>query len=382
MAQRLKTDWLLFSTVLAMVTFGIVMIYSASSVAAELNPKFQFSFHYAGHQLVWAVASFIALMFFKRRDYHRLESAGWAFGSLGVVLFLQILVYFFDPKTHRWFRVAGIGTLQPSEFAKPALILFLAYFATQKQDAINSRRTMLAVVLAVAVLAACVGFGDLGTAIVLVLPAAVVFYVAGLQRRFVAAALAAGLVAALALVATKPYRMARIIGFFDPDYKVIGYFDPNERIKKYVNESVTTRDTSYQVRQSKIAVGSGGLLGLGLMQGKQKILYLPEAHTDFIYAVVGEELGIFGCGALLAGFMVILWRGLQLCWLTEDHFGRYLALGLTSSIVIQALINMSVVLGMGPTKGIPLPMISAGGSSLLSTLICLGMLLSVSEHAV
>jgi cell division protein FtsW len=380
-AQRLKTDWLLFSTVLAMVTFGIVMVYSASSVAAELNPKIHSSFHYAGHQLVWAVVSFVALMFFKRRDYRRLQNAGWAFGSLGVVLFLQILVYFFDSKTHRWFRLSGIGTLQPSEFAKPALILFFAYFVTQKQDAINSRRTVAAAVMAVAVLATCVGFGDLGTAIVLVLPAAIVFYVAGLQRKFVAAALAAGLLASLAFVASKPYRMARIIGFFDPDYKVIGYFDPEQRIKKYVNESLTTRDPGYQVRQSKIAVGSGGVLGLGLMQGKQKILYLPEAHTDFIYAVVGEELGLFGCGALLAGFMLILWRGMQLCWITEDPFGRYLALGLTSSIVVQALINMSVVLGMGPTKGIPLPMVSAGGSSLLSTLICLGMLLSVSEHS-
>ncbi len=140
---------------------------------------------------------------------------------------------------------------------------------------------------------------------------------------------------------------------------------------------MTTRDTSYQVRQSKIAVGSGGVLGLGLMQGKQKILYLPEAHTDFIYAVVGEELGLFGCTALLTGFLIILWRGLELCWVAHDAFGRYLALGVTSSIVIQALMNMSVVLGMGPTKGIPLPMISAGGSSLLSTMICLGMLLSV-----
>ena len=123
------------------------------------------------------------------------------------------------------------------------------------------------------------------------------------------------------------------------------------------------------------------MLGLGLMQGKQKIFYLPEAHTDFIYAVIGEELGLWGCGAILAGFLVILGRGLQLYWVANDDFGRYLALGVTSSIVIQALINMSVVLGMGPTKGIPLPMISAGGSSLMSTLICLGMLLSVSEHS-
>jgi cell division protein FtsW len=381
MAQRLKSDWLLFGTIVVMVAFGIVMVYSASSVTSQLNPRINSSFHFASRQVAWAVVSFVALMFFKRRDYRRLQSAGWAFGSLGVVLFLQILVFFFDSKTHRWFRLDGIGTLQPSEFGKPALIIFFAYFVTLKQDAINSRRTMMAASLALAILAACVGFGDLGTAIVLILPAAIVFYVAGLQRRFVVAALVTGLLCSVGFVASKPYRMARIIGFFDPEYKLVSLVDPEGRIKKYVNESVTTRDPGYQVRQSKIAVGSGGVIGLGLMQGKQKILYLPEAHTDFIYAVVGEELGLFGCGALLAGFLIILWRGLELCWVADDAFGRYLALGVTSSIVIQALINMSVVLGMGPTKGIPLPMISAGGSSLMSTMICLGMLLSVSEHS-
>lgn len=382
MAQRLKTDWLLFSTVVAIVGFGLVMIYSASSVTAELNPRTHSSFYYAIRQLFWAVLSFAVMMYFKRRDYRILHTPAWAFGSLGVVLFLQILVFFFDPKTHRWFRLQGVGTLQPSEFAKPALIIFFAYFVTLKRDAINTRRTIMAASLGLAVLAAAVGFGDLGTAIVLIVPAAIVFYVAGLQRKFVVAALATGLIFSMAFVASKPYRMARIIGFFDPEYKLVSRFDRAGRIKRYVSESVTTRDAGYQVRQSKIAVGSGGLMGVGLMQGKQKILYLPEAHTDFIYAVIGEELGLFGCAAVLFGFGIILWRGFQLYWLAHDDFGRYLALGVSSSIVTQALINMSVVLGMGPTKGIPLPMISAGGSSLMSTLICLGMLLSVSEHSV
>jgi len=381
MAQRLRTDWLLFGTIVAMVCFGLVMIYSASSVVAQLNPKIKSSIYFAAHQLVWAALSFVGLMYFKRCDYRVLQSPGWAFGSLGVVLFLQILVYFLDPKTHRWFRFEGVGTLQPSEFAKPALVIFFAYLVTEKQDAINSKRTMAAASLALAVIAAAVGFGDLGTALVLIIPAAIVFYVAGLQRKFVLIALLTGLVFSIGFVASKPYRMARIIGFFDPQYKLISLIDRQDRVKRYVSESVTTRDAGYQVRQSKIAVGSGGFTGLGLMQGKQKILYLPEAHTDFIYAVVGEELGLFGCTAVLAGFLVILWRGLQLCWMAPDDFGRYLALGVTSSIVIQALINISVVLGMGPTKGIPLPMISAGGSSLMSTLMCLGMLLSVSERS-
>jgi cell division protein FtsW len=381
MAQQLKSDWLLFGTVVAMAGAGLVMVYSASSVTAQLNPRIQSSYYYAAHQLVWAVVSFVALMFFKRRDYRMLQSPAWAFGSLGMVLFLQLLVFFLDSKTHRWFRLQGVGTLQPSEFAKPALIIFFAYFVTQKREAINTRRTIVAASLALAVLAATVGLGDLGTAVVLIVPAAVVFFVAGLERKFVVAALAVGVLISVGFVAAKPYRMARIVGFFDPEYKYIDVVDPDGKIKKYISQSVTTRDAGYQVRQSKIAIGSGGLFGLGLMQGKQKILYLPEAHTDFIYAVVGEELGLWGCGAILAGFLVILWRGVQLYWVANDDFGRYLALGVTSSIVIQALINMSVVLGMGPTKGIPLPMISAGGSSLMSTLICLGMLLSVSEHS-
>lgn len=381
MAQRLKTDWLLFSTVVAMVGFGLVMVYSASSVVAELNPRIGSSFHFVSRQLVWAVVSFIVLMYFKRRDYRTLQSPVWAFSSVGVVLVLQILVFIFDSKTHRWFRLEGIGTLQPSEFAKPALLIFLAYFVTLRHDAINTKRTMLAVSLPLAVLAATVGFGDLGTAIVLIVPAAIVFYVAGLQRKLVAAALVTGLLFSVAFVASKPYRLARIFGYFDPDYKLMGLVDRGGRIKQYISESLTTRDPNYQARQSRIAIGSGGVFGVGPMQGKQKIFYLPEAHTDFIYAVIGEELGLFGCGAVLAGFLIILWRGLQICWIAPDDFGRYLALGVTSSIVIQALINISVVLDMGPTKGITLPMISSGGSSLLSTLMCLGMLLSVSEHS-
>jgi len=381
MAQRIKTDWLLFSTIVALVAFGLVMIYSASSVVAELNPRIHSSFYFVSHQLAWAVLSFFVLMYFKKRDYRFLHTPAWAFGSVGVVLILQILVFFADTKTHRWFRLGGIGTLQPSEFAKPALLIFLAYFVTRRQETLNTRRTMLAVSLPLAVVAVTVGLGDLGTAIVLVLPAAIVFYVAGLQRKLVTAAVAVGLVFSVVFVVYKPYRLARIIGFFDPQFRMVSVFDPNGRIKKYVSESITTRDPGYQARQSRIAVGSGGVVGLGPMQGRQKIYYLPEAHTDFIYAVVGEELGLLGCGAVLAGFLIILWRGLQVTWEAPDDFGRYLALGLTSSIVIQALINISVVLDMGPTKGIPLPMISAGGSSLMSTLICLGMLLSVSEHS-
>jgi cell division protein FtsW len=179
----------------------------------------------------------------------------------------------------------------------------------------------------------------------------------------------------------EPYRLARVVHFVDPEYKLLSKVDRSGSIRMHMQKSLTTRDTNYQLQQSKIAVGAGGPLGLGLMNGKQKLLYLPEAHTDFIYAVVAEELGTIGAGAVLLCFSVIFWRGLRVAWLMNDEFGRYLALGATIVIVVQGFINMSVVLGMMPTKGIPLPMISYGGSSLMSTLAMLGILMNVSEHA-
>lgn len=378
MAQRLKTDWTLFFTVLFMVALGLVIVYSASSVVAEL--KFHSSSHFFVRQLGWAVVSFCALMYFKKMDYRSLRTPAWAFGSLGLVLLMLVVVYFMDPKNHRWFRVASLS-LQPSEFAKPALVLFLAYFITFRQRAINDRYTLWPATMAIAILALCVVVADLGTAVVLVATAAAVFYIAGLDRRYFAAAVAIGAVLAACAIVSKPYRFGRIVAFVDPQGQILDRIDPEGRLKNYMHRAATAHDPSYQARQSKIALGTGGVLGIGLMQGRQKVLYLPEAHTDFIYAVVGEELGLWGTTAILAGFLVILWRGMQLVWTAPDDFGRYLALGVTATIVVQAFINMSVVLDIAPTKGIPLPMISAGGSSLLSTLASLGILLSVGEHS-
>ncbi len=376
--MRLKTDWVLFLTIVAMVCLGLVMVYSASSVVAEL--KFNSSSHFVVRQLGWAIISFCVLMYFRRTDYRVLCSPTWAFGSLGVVLLMLVTVYFLDSKNHRWFRLSGFS-LQPSEFAKPALVIFLAYFITRRRNDVNSRYTLWPAALSIIVLALCVVIADLGTAVVLVLTAATVFHVAGLDRRFFIAALAVGAILAAGAVVSKPYRAGRIIAFVDPSGELLDRFDPKGTLKNYMHRSATAHDPTYQARQSKIAVGSGGLLGLGLMEGKQKILYLPEAHTDFIYAVVGEELGLWGTTAVLAGFLIILWRGLQLVWTAPDDFGRYLAIGVTATIVIQAFINISVVLDIAPTKGIPLPMISSGGSSLFSTLTSLGILLSVGEHA-
>jgi cell division protein FtsW len=184
----------------------------------------------------------------------------------------------------------------------------------------------------------------------------------------------------VAAIVSSPYRLQRVITYLDPHYTKIEMIDTQGRLHAWIERSTTVRDTGYQPLQAKIAVGTGGVLGVGLTQGKQKLMFLPEPDSDFIYATIGEELGLWGTTAVLAGFLVILWRGARLFVLARDDFGKYLALGVTVAIVVQAFMNISVVLDMGPTKGFPLPMISLGGSSLLSTLTCLGMLLSISEN--
>ncbi len=381
MAQQLRTDWWLFFTVVFLVAFGLLMLYSASAVMADM--RYESSYYFLFRQLGWALVAVIAMMTLKRIDYRRLNTPALAFASISVVLVLLILVYFLDPRAHRWLRVSSVG-IQPSEFAKPALVLFLAYFVTRRASAINEKHTLWSTAIAVGLMTGLVIVADLGTAVVLVGTATVVFFVAGLSWRRIAAAMGIGVVLVTASIVAKPYRVIRIFGHFDPEYKIlesrpIQFLDRQGRIKSWLERSAASRDPDYHVRQSLIAVGSGGPLGRGPMQGKQKLFYLPEAHTDFIYAVVGEELGLWGCLLVVAAFVVILWRGLRLYFLAPDDFGRYIALAVTTMVVLQAFMNISVVLGLAPAKGIPLPMISYGGSSLLSTLILMGMLQSVGE---
>ncbi len=381
MAQRLKTDWILFVTVLVMMSFGALIIYSASSISAKLDPRYQSSWHFVIRQLEWAVLSVIVMMALKKTSYRNYQNPGVAFTAIGIALMLLAAVYVLDSAGHRWLRLGPVG-VQPSELAKPALVIFLAFFVTWRARAINNpRHTLVPAALAVGLVIFAVVRADLGTAVVLGAVASIVFFVAGLEWRYVAIAAVVALIGVVISIWNDPYRMKRVVQFFDPQFKIVTRFDPSGHIKAQLQKSLTTADTTYQLAQSKIAVGAGGPFGVGLMNGRQKLLYLPEAHTDFIYAVVGEEMGLIGTVGLLIGFSVIFWRGLRTTVKIKDDFGRYLALGVTVVVVVQAFINMSVVIGMGPTKGIPLPMISYGGSSLLSTLAMLGILMNVSEHA-
>jgi cell division protein FtsW len=375
---RITTDRFVFGVILVLVFLGLVIIYSASSVAADLN--YHTSYYFVIRQFFWILFSVVVMMLLKKMPYRDLQSPAVAFGAVGLVFALLGIVYFADPRLHRWIRV-GPFSLQPSELAKPALVLFLAYFITLRARAVNDKHTVRPAALVVGGILVLVVAADLGTALVLAAIAMVIFFVAGLDYRHVAAVAGIAVLGAGIAVASKPYRLARMVNYVDPEHQILHWINPGGQVEKYLSSSLTTRDTRYQAEQSKIAVGAGGPFGVGLMQGKQKLLYLPEAHTDFIYAVLCEETGLPGSLSVLAGFLIIGWRGIRASERVGDDFGRYLAIGITTAIVFQAFMNMSVVLDMMPTKGIPLPMISSGGSSLLSTLIQAGLLMNVSENA-
>jgi len=362
MAKRLHSDRILFVTIVGLVAFGLVMVFSSSAVLS--NDQFGNAYVFLLRQLAWAVAGLAAMLVIMRFDYHRYRHPAFIFLSLSVALALLVLVLFFDSShnTHRWFRWGPVS-FQPSELSKPVLILFLAWFLEQRNERIND--WLYTLLPAGMVVGAAVGLilkePDLGTAVAIMLTAAALFFLAGAHLRYFAAAGLACLPVFYMLIFRVSWRRDRILAFLDPEA------DPQGK--------------GFQMIQSMIAVGTGGLTGLGLMQGKQKLFYLPAPHTDFIFAVAAEELGLIGSLAVVGAFGVVLWRGLRASMRAPDLFGRYLAAGVTMMIVGQALINFSVVLGMMPTKGIPLPFISYGGSSLLFSLVSMGLLLNVTQHA-
>jgi len=299
-----------------------------------------------------------------RVDYRRYRHPALVFSLMGLTTLLLISVFFLDRShnTHRWIHAGGFS-LQPSELAKPVLILFLAYFLERRAKSMDDwRNTLVPAAAPVAVfLGLIVLEPDLGTAIACAGIAACILYVAGMRLRYFAYAFGASLVPLYVLIFHVAWRRERILAFLNP------YADRQK--------------AGFHIIQSLIAVGTGGITGMGLMEGKQKLFYLPEPHTDFIFAVTAEELGLVGATFVVGLFAIFLWRGMRASSRTEDLFGRYLAVGITSMVVMQAFINISVVLGMMPTKGIPLPLVSYGGSSLFVTLACVGVLLNITKQA-
>ncbi|HXX15763.1 MAG TPA: putative lipid II flippase FtsW [Candidatus Eremiobacteraceae bacterium] len=368
MTRASETDRWLFGVTLMLCLLGAVMIFSASAVTAQ--EQFGHSYHFVLRQIVWLLAGLLGMFGLIKMDYHKLREPAVVYTVLCAVLVMLVGTFFLDKShaTHRWIKF-GPAQIQPSELAKLAVILYLAWFLDLRRRGITRlefckddlMRTLLPAVGPILICVALIVMQpDLGTSVDILLIMTAILFVAGLSWKWIAVGSAAALPVLFFLITHVSYRQARLTAFLHPES------DP--------------QGAGFQLLQSLIAVGSGGFTGVGLMESKQKLFYLPEAHTDFIYAVICEELGFIGAAIVIALFAVYAWRGLRASFNAPDGFGRMLALGATSMVLFQSLINFAVVLGMMPTKGIPLPFVSYGGSSLLVMLLATGVLLNIAQQ--
>ena len=361
MAKRVGVDKWLFGTVLLLVLFGLVEVFSASAVMAKETLGSPYS--YVARQALWVLLGMLALTGLMQIDYRRYNNPKVVFPAVGLTALLLAMVFAMSGMNgaHRWIRVAGT-TLQPSEIAKPVVVLFLAYFLQSRVHKMDDwKGTILrAVAPPLLFIGLILKEPDLGTGLVCAAVTGLMLYLAGAQRKFFL--IAAGLSAPVL------YFMLFFVKF------------RRARMLVYLNPEADPKGAGFHILQSLIAVGTGGIRGLGLMEGRQKLFYLPEPHTDFIFANICEELGLIGAICVLALFCVVGYRGLRAAFLLTDPFARFLAFGLTTAILVQAFFNMSVVLALLPTKGIPLPFISSGGTSVFITLASMGVLLNVTRE--
>lgn len=363
MPRKLQPDLWLVGVVVLLLSVGIVMVYSASAIVAA--DRFHDPYWFLKKQLFWALLGSACFVGALRLDYRRLERLGWPLlAAAGVLLVLVLIPPLAQPinGTRRWLRLGPVS-FQPAELAKLALVVYLAAWLARKRETLDDFwRGFLPPLGVAATLAALVlAQPDLGNCLTLIALTFALLYLAGSRSRHLALVVGAALPFLGLAVGLAPYRLRRITTFFDP------WSDP--------------RGSGFQIIQSWLAFGGGGLFGRGIGESKQKLFYLPEAHTDFIFAIIGEELGFVGAALVIALFVMLIWRGLRVGLRAPDPFGAYLALGITLLIAIQTLVNLGVVTGSLPTKGLPLPFISFGGSALLVTMLATGVLWNISQHA-
>ena len=361
MSRTRRIDRPLFVATLLLVCTSVVMVYSASAVVAM--DRFQQPNLFLTKQALWAALGLAVLAIASRIDYRLYKDDRVVWAVLGVVCLMLAGVLFSAPVngTRRWFGIGGLG-IQPSELAKVACVLFTAVTLERRAHRINDLRYSLMPVglITGGLMLLILLQPDFGTAMSLMAIVGVMVFAAGLDYRYLVGMATVLTPVVVAILWAEPYRRARFLIFLDPWKDPLG--------------------NGFQIIQSLIAVGTGGVQGKGLMAGVQKLFYLPEPHTDFIYAVIAEELGLIGASAVLLCFVVITWRGLRVSVRAEDSFGSFVALGLTTMIGVQAFVNISMVLSLLPTKGITLPLVSNGGSSLLISLLAMGILLNISQH--
>src|SRR5829696_5314997 len=324
--SRVRIDWFMFAIAAGLAVFGTMMVYSASAMIAQRETGGASQFTYFYKQSAFTAIGLTAMFIASRVDYRRFQAPRFVFGSLGLTVFFLIAVFAFPEinGVSRWIRFAGLS-FQPSELAKITLPLFLAYFLTKNETAVGDlRSTVIPCVGALMLLCGLIFLEpDLGTAIVLCAVFSTVYFAAGARIVHIASVGGAMLVAGLAAVLLAPWRVDRLMAFLDP-------FKHSD-------------DAGYQVVQSLLAIGSGGVLGEGFAKGQQKLFYLPYPYSDFIFSVVGEELGLIGTLAVVVAFGFLLWRGARAAVMAPDRFGMLLAIGIITGITVQALFNISVV---------------------------------------
>ena len=363
MAARVGIDKWLFFTTLVLVVVGLVMVFSASAVVAQ--ERYHSPYTFVVSQALWALVGVVAMLVLMQVDASVYKSSRFIYAALAMTTLLLVAVFFFpnSHNTHRWIRFGGLHTFQPSELAKPVVVLFLAWFLhTRLDDMRDWKNTMLkAAVIPVAFILLIVKEPDLGTALVVFGVTALMLVLAGMEWKYLFMGIGAALPPLAALLLLVSWRLKRMLVFINPDA------DP--------------QGAGFHINQSLIAVGTGGLSGRGYMEGMQKLFYLPEASTDFIFANIAEELGFIGSIFIVGLFVAFGWRGLRAAFRSPDPFARLVAFGLTTTILLQAFFNISVVLSLVPTKGIPLPLISSGGTSVFVTLASIGILLNITKKA-
>lgn len=365
MSRKLTYDTYLFGSAMLIVVIGLVMIYSASAIITTQKVGSANPYYFITRQCIWLLAGSAMMITLMRVDVARLREKRTIYATMGGVL-LGLIVVLTQPLingTHRWIVILHRFQVQPSELAKPVVVLFLASYLARKEEKINElTTTLLPLAFVLAIIAGLILVEpDFGTATTIVLVAAGMIFAAGISWSRVVMFAMMLIPAAMALVYGAAYRRDRLFTFLNPEADPLG--------------------KGFQALQSLIALGTGGFHGLGIGNGRQKLFFLPEPHTDFIFSIIGEELGFIGAFALIALFAFLLWRGFRVTKYSQHRFDHYAALGFTLMIGIQALINISVALCLLPTKGLPLPLVSYGGSSLMTSLIAVGVLLNLSQQS-
>lgn len=357
-----KFDIYLFFSCIALILFGIVMIYSSSSIWAEY--KFADSFKYVKSQMLFFIVGTILMIIVSKIDY--IEYFKRTNLILGVCLLLLVLVLIPGVGTIRngsqsWFGIGSFG-VQPSEFAKLGLIIFASrYLASNDRDLKSVKKGVLPLLGVLFLIFGLIMLQpDFGTGMIIIVSILAMMFVAGVNMKFFFILAGIGVFGIIALIAVAPYRMDRITSFLDPWKDPLG--------------------TGFQIIQSLYAIGPGGLLGQGFLNSRQKQFYLPEPQTDFIFSIISEEFGFMGVVIVVGLFLVILYRGIQIALHARDDFSKYLAFGMVFQIMVQAVMNLMVVIGLIPVTGVTLPFLSYGGSSLLISMISVGILLNISRY--